>query len=236
MTKPDMTEPDMTKPDTTTMIIVHRCFRDQFAALPALIHGVPDGDASRAGVLVDFLTELTTALHYHHVAEDEALWPLLMSRVDDTSSILKMEEQHERIGELIDLALAHASAFRTSGRDHRGQVLASTLHALSTALNEHLDEEEAVALPLAEQHVTVAEWAHVGEVGHASIAKDRMLVVLGYILHSATPDQRSFFLAQNPLAARVAWKLLGRRKFEADFRRVYGHPSKNAVKAGPTSR
>lgn len=226
----------MTKPDTTNMIIIHQCFRDQFAALPALIRTVPDGDATRSGILVDFLIELTTALHYHHVAEDEALWPLLLSRANDTATILSMEEQHERIGELTDRALSQASAFRTSGRDHRGDQLATTLETLSEALDEHLDEEEAVVLPLAEQHLTIAEWARVGEIGHASIAKDRMLVILGYILHSATSEQRSLFFAQSPFAARVAWKLLGKRKFEADYRLVYGHPSKKAVSAGPTSR
>lgn len=225
-----------TQPDTNNMVIIHQCFRDQFAALPTLIHSIPDGDATRAGVVVDFLTELTTALHYHHVAEDEALWPVLLGRVKDTSAILSMEEQHERIGELIDLALGQASAFRSSARSRRGDALADTLTSLSTALNEHLDDEEAIALPLAEQHLTIEEWALVGEIGHASIPKNRMLVILGYILHSATPDQRTFFLAQNPLAARLAWKLLGKRKFEADYQRVYGYPSKNAVNAGPTSR
>lgn len=225
-----------TRPNTENMVIIHQCFRDQFGALPALILGIDDGDSPRARILVDFLIELTTALHYHHVAEDEALWPLLLSRADDSSTILKMEEQHERIGELIDLSLAQASAFRTSARDHRGEQLAATLTTLAAALNEHLDEEEAVALPLAEKHLTRAEWDHVGEIGHASIPKDRMLVILGYILLGATEEQRAFFLAQSPLPARIAWKLLGRRKFEADYRRVYGQPSKNAVSAGPTSR
>jgi iron-sulfur cluster repair protein YtfE (RIC family) len=225
-----------TQPDTDNMVIIHQCFRDRFVAMPSLITAVPDGDTDRAGVLVDFLIELTTALHHHHVAEDEALWPLLLNRVGDTSAILTMEEQHERIGELIDRALAQASAFRASAREHRGEQLAVTLTALSAALNAHLDDEEAVALPLAEKHLTVAEWAHVGEIGHASIPKDRMLVFLGYILLSATDRQRAYFLAQSPLPARIAWKVLGRRKFEADYQRVHGHPSKNAVSAGPTSR
>lgn len=99
---------------------------------------------------------------------------------------------------------------------------AQTSTALSTALNTHLDDEEAVALPLAEQHLTVAEWDRVGEVGHASIPKDRMLVFLGHILRSATPEQRARFLAQSPLAARIAWRLVGKRTFDADYRRIYG--------------
>lgn len=219
------------------MVIIHQCFRTQFADLPALIRAVPDGDADRAGILVDFIGELTTALHYHHVGEDEAMWPVILERMDgDVAPILELEEQHERIGELIDRVLALASAFRTSARDHRGELLAATLAELSTALDEHLDEEESVALPLVEQLLDVQEWARVGEIGHASIPKDRMLVILGYILLSATPSQRDFFLAQSPLAARIAWKIMGRRKFEADYRRVHGQASKNALNAGPTSR
>lgn len=225
-----------TQPDTSNMVIVHQCFRDNFAALPALVDAVDDGDAARAGIVVDFLVELTTALHHHHVAEDEGLWPLLLGRADAAAAILRMEEQHERLGELIDLSLTQAAAFRTSARSDRGHQLSTTLSALSAALNEHLDDEESVALPLAEAHLTVAEWAHVGERGHAAIPKDRMLVILGYILLSATDEQRAFFLKQSPLPARIAWKLLGRRKFETDYRHVYGQPSKNAVNAGPTSR
>ncbi|SNS42641.1 hypothetical protein [Rhodococcoides kyotonense] len=63
-----------------------------------------------------------------------------------------------------------------------------------------------------------------------------MLVILGYILLSATREERAFFLARSPLPARIAWRLVGRRTFEADYRRVYGQPPKKAVSAGPTSR
>lgn len=217
------------RPDTTNMIVIHRCFRTQFAALPSLVRDVPDGDAARAGVVVDFLGELTTALHHHHVGEDEVLWPLLLDRSDDRARIFELEEQHERIGELLETSLAQASAFRGGARSSRGDRLADVLAALSAALNTHLDDEEAVALPLAEQHLTVAEWAAVGDVGHAAIPKDRMLVFLGYILHSASPEQRAYFLAQSPLAARLAWRFVGKRTFEADYRRVHGRRSSRAA-------
>ncbi len=220
------------RPDTTDMIVIHRCFRTQFAALPSLVRAVADGDSARAGIVVDFLGELTTALHHHHVGEDEVLWPLLLERADDHARILELEEQHERIGELIDASLAQASAFRTSARPSRGERLADMLTSLSAALNTHLDDEEALALPLAEQHLTVAEWAAVGEVGHASIPKDRMLVFLGYILHSASPEQRAFFLAQSPFAARLAWRFVGKRTFEADYRRVHGRAPTSGAAEG----
>lgn len=226
----------LSRPDTTDMVIVHRCFRRQFEALPALIRSVPDGDAERASVVLGFLTELAMALHHHHLAEDQVMWPILLERLDDGATVLRMEEQHERIAELLDLALTQGSAFRTSAREHRGDQLATTLTALSVALNTHLDDEEAVILPLVREHLTVEEWAGVGEAGHAAIPKDRMLVFLGYLLIGTTKDERAFFLARSPLAARIAWKVMGRRRFEADYRRIYGRCSNSALSAGPTSR
>ena len=69
-----------TKPDTHAMVVVHRVFRREFDLLPDLIEGVRAGDTERAAVLAEHLTGLVGALHHHHQAEDDLIWPLLLER------------------------------------------------------------------------------------------------------------------------------------------------------------
>ncbi|WP_245717604.1 hemerythrin domain-containing protein [Nocardia jejuensis] len=211
------------RPDTADMVLVHRAFRRHFDALPALVGGVADGDTTRARRLVEFLTELDTGLHHHHSAEDELMWPLLLERAEtDGALILRMEEQHERIAELIARADRHAAEFATAAHPQVREHLVATLSALATALDEHMTEEETFVLPLAERVMTAHEWEALGERGRGAVPKDRQLVFLGFVLQGVPHADRRKFLSDMPFAARVAWRLLGRRAFAKEYRSIYG--------------
>jgi hypothetical protein len=211
------------RPDTREMVVIHNVFRRIFGDLPGLIRGVPNGDAIRAGVLADAFVEVATGLHHHHTNEDELLWPTLLERVQvERSFVLRAEEQHERVHELLERGHVRAASFRTDPSAEKREAFAATVADLDAALREHMADEEAYILPLVERHMTVAEWAQLGERGRASIPKDRLLVQLGWILEGVGPDERREFLAQLPIPARLAWRLVGRRKFEQERRRIYG--------------
>jgi hemerythrin-like domain-containing protein len=215
--------PSTARPDTTEMVFVHNCFRQLFRALPGLVLAVPDGDVARAAVVVDFLAELTTALHHHHEGEDELMWPLLLEQAPlDSALILTMEEQHERIAELYRRATDDAAGFVATAGIGDGAQLADTLTELNAALDEHLHDEEVHVLPLVEQVMTVGQWQALGERGRAGIPKDRQLVFLGFLLAANTPERGREFLKSMPAPARLAWKLLGRRTFAREYRRIYG--------------
>ena len=186
--------------------------------------GVPDGDTDRAAVIVDFLAELTAALHHHHEGEDELMWPLLLERAPmDSALILRMEEQHERIAELYQRAAYSAAGFAGPPTRQSGADFADTLTELVAALDEHLHDEEVHILPLVEQVMTVAQWEALGERGRAGMPKDRQLVFLGFLLAANTPDRGREFLASTcRLPARIAWKVMGRRVFAREYRRIYG--------------
>jgi len=218
-----MTSAAMARPDTAEMVFVHNSFRQQFGALPGLVRAVPDGDVERATVVVDFLAELTTSLHHHHEGEDELMWPLLLERAPlDSALILAMEEQHERIAELYRRAEENAATFGRAADLDSGAELADTLAELDAALTEHLHDEEVHILPLVEQVMTVAQWEALGERGRAGIPKDRQLVFLGFLLNANTPERGREFLRSMPAPARIAWKLMGRRMFAKEYRRIYG--------------
>ena len=215
------------RPDTHEMVVVHRVFREGYRELPALLRGVPAGDTARAAVVVDHLVELSTALHHHHTNEDETLWPLLLERVladapEHRALVLRMEEQHERVAVLLERALELGAAFRATAAPGTGEQAASTVEALSVALEEHLHDEETLVLPLVQEFVTVAEWEAAGERGRASIPKDRLLVQLGTILSHCSPAEQREFLAKLPLPARIAWRVVGRRTYRAERARLLG--------------
>ncbi len=218
-----MTAAATARPDVAEMVFVHNSFRQQFGALPGLVRAVPDGDTERAGVIVEFLRELTTSLHHHHEAEDELMWPLLLEKAPmDSALILRMEEQHERIGELYQRAAQNSKTFTVTADAPGRDDLAETLSDLNGALAEHLYDEEVHILPLAERVMTVDEWNALGERGRGGIPKDRQLVFLGFLLMANTPERGREVLAHLPTPARVAWKLLGRRTFTKEYRRIYG--------------
>ncbi|MRH87786.1 hemerythrin domain-containing protein [Nocardia sp. SYP-A9097] len=205
------------------MVLIHRAFRRHFAALPDLVRGVADADITRARRIVEFLTELGTGLHHHHTGEDELMWPLLLERAKtDGALILRMEEQHERIAELTARADRQAEEFAGSAQPRVREQLVVTLSALAAALDEHMAEEEAAILPLVERVMTPREWAALGERGRGAVAKDRQLIFLGFILQGVPHAEQRKFLADMPFAARLAWRLLGRRAFAREYRSIYG--------------
>jgi iron-sulfur cluster repair protein YtfE (RIC family) len=211
------------RPDTREMVIVHNVFRRLFGDLPGLIRAVPDGDVARAAIVCGAVDELAGGLHHHHTTEDELLWPVLLERVElERSFVLRAEEQHERLHELLELVSVQVVPFRASARAADRDALATTLAELDAALREHMADEERDILPLVETHLSVAEWEAMGERARSGIPKDRMLVQLGWILDGLSPDERRAFLRNMPFAARIAWRLIGRRTWAKDRDRVYG--------------
>ena len=211
------------RPDTREMIIVHNVFRRLFGDLPGLVRAAEPGDVARARVLADVYTEISTALHHHHSGEDELLWPVLVQRVEaDRGFVLRAEEQHERVHELLERAKPQADAFAQTASASARDALAATIEELDAALRDHMADEERYILPLVEKHLTVAEWEQLGERGRASIPKDRLLVQLGWILDGVPPADRREILGKLPLPARIAWRLIGRRTFEKERRTLYG--------------
>jgi hypothetical protein len=211
-------------PDTREMVLVHNVFRRLFGDLPWLVADVADGDLARAAVLADVFDEVGAALQHHHGIEDELLWPTLLPRVAaDGALVLRAEEQHERVHELLERGRVQVRAFRATATAAAREAFVATLGELFTVLDEHLAEEETHILPLVEAHLSVAEWKRLGERARASLPKDRLLIQLGWILDAVPRAERRAVLADLPVPARVMWKLVGQRRWQQERRRIYEH-------------
>ena len=207
--------------DTSDMVIVHRMFRRECALLPQLVAAVAGGDLARARTVAGHAREVLDMLHHHHVGEDELLWPRLSARTRFHADLLaRMDSQHQGLAVLLEHAATAFTAWQHAPTAPTSTALTTLLEQLSAGLNEHFDEEEAAVLPIVERVITAAEYQEVGQRGLVSIPLTRRLVVLGYLLEGATPQERSDFLAAVPAPARLAYRLIGARQHRHETTRL----------------
>ena len=209
--------------DTTDMVIVHRMFRRECALLPQLVAAVADGDVARARTVAGHAREVLDMLHHHHVGEDELLWPRLSARTRLHADLLaRMDSQHRGLAVLLERAATAFVEWQDAPTVHTSTPLTIVLAQLSTELNVHFDEEEAEILPIVERVLTAVEYEELGRRGLVSIPITRRLIVLGYLLEDATPEERTVFLAAIPRPVRIAYRLIGRRQHRNETTRLRG--------------
>ena len=198
--------------DTWEMVVIHRWFKREFAALPALVRGVAPGDGDGARYVAEFAGMMTGLLHHHHVGEDEMLWPKLLARVGglDRELVQRMERQHEVVGTALERVDELLPRWRQGADQATRDELAAVLDGMSGPLTEHLTEEENEVLPLVSVHITQAEWDALGRNGASSMPKGaKGFDVIGMILQESTPQERAGFLRLLPVPVRLLYKLVG---------------------------
>lgn len=208
-------------PDVHEMVVVHRVFRREFAALPDLIRAVGDGARGRAAIVAEHLRLLLDGLHLHHTGEDVVLWPLLLTRAAPSTRFVEtMQDQHEAVEECVAGIEDALVAWRDDPTGQARERLAGLVEALHRTLVEHLDLEEREILPLIVRHVTVAEWRSVGEHGKDAMTARQLPLMFGSILEDADPDERRKMLATLPLPVRWLMATLGVRQYRRYISRV----------------
>jgi hemerythrin-like domain-containing protein len=187
------------RPLIQQMVVIHRVFRREFGLLPALIRGVADDDVERAKVVADHATHLLRFVHVHHSGEDEFLWPVLLERVEvEADLIRRMEDQHLHVAALLPRAQEQLPGWAAQPSPERGEELAATFEDIASVLGEHLGEEEKQILPLVETHLSVDEWARLGQHATGSMSPPDLMATLAAILEEADDDERAMFTAVLP--------------------------------------
>ena len=218
-----MTDVISSKPDVHDMVVVHRTFRRSCAELPDLVRGLRPGDTARAGLVVDAVRFMLMGLEAHHLSEDEFLWPRLAARaVVQAEAITRMEEQHHRLEELVTQVRGALDGLAADPRQPLCEQVAAQLAELGSVLTAHMDEEENTILPLAAEHLSVAEWEELGEISLAKLEKKHLLRAFSALMAVATPEEQQTILTKAPLPARLLWRLSGRRSQARWEARLHG--------------
>lgn len=208
--------------DAFEMALVHSIFRKELELAPALIRSVQPGKRGRLRRVAGHIANVLAALHHHHIAEDELLWPKLHDRIPmNAGEIQRMETEHEFIAKSavsvkLRLAewLATASATHLATHSRAAQMLISEIQALGDLVGDHLGAEEERIVPLINANLTDAEWRAVTERGGRFLSGRNIgfgLAFVGMVLEACTAEQRRRFLAGMPLPQRLLVKLFARR-------------------------
>jgi hypothetical protein len=136
--------------------------------------------------------------------------------------LARMDSQHRGLAVLLERAATAFVEWQDAPTVHTSTPLITVLAQLSTELNVHFDEEEAEILPIVERVLTAVEYEELGRRGLVSIPITRRLIVLGYLLEDATPEERTVFLAAIPRPVRIAYRLIGRRQHRNETTRLRG--------------
>ena len=203
--------------DAFDMAIAHRAFRNGLNDALLLVRDVEAGDTARSAVVGAHLEFIVAALHHHHAAEDELIWPKLHARAPASAGdIARMEQAHLGIAGADAKVMSVLASWVTSADARLAQQLAEALEDLSARVNEHLADEERNVVPLINQHITPEEWQKCVARGAAFITRRNLrlgLVLSGLVLDASSPDEVRRLLAIVPLPQRILIRLLARRTF-----------------------
>jgi iron-sulfur cluster repair protein YtfE (RIC family) len=194
--------------DFTTMYATHEAFRRDLVRLEAAVAG---GRAAAKEVRAGW-ANLSAQLRVHHAVEDEWLWPHLIERVRDRPDALTLiadlEAEHARLDLLLE-GLARAL-------DTRAADLAEHVRRLTAVLDRHLVREEDEALPLIQEVLTPADWAHFERAMGRRQGVRGAAAYVPWIIDGISGTDRERFLARLPVRVRainrVAWTPWYRRR------------------------
>ncbi len=224
------TTSDRTGCDTEDMVVIHRMFRRLFRDGPVLVGNVRPGDDEHRRPVVDHLLQLTAALHNHHRTEDEHLWDRLTAKAPGCAVHVRlMQQQHAAMAERLTDADRVLTAWRGSGSEADAAASLAAMSEVLRSLDEHLGDEERRILPEASRAMTQKEWDVIGRVARAEkthvpefVQPVSPMVQLGLMLDGLDEQGLKEVRRVLPRPAIVLYTLLGKRRFAAYRKKVYG--------------
>ncbi|KIH99590.1 hypothetical protein LP52_06900 [Streptomonospora alba] len=208
--------------DSRDMIGAHDAMRREFGAMPALIAGVPAGDADGTDVVARHVLMMVDFLHAHHTSEDDHVWPRLRERCpDDVEPLIEtMDRQHAFIDGELEALAAGGRRWRASADATDRDAVAAVAERLLPALYEHLELEEERILPLIDRYLTEREWKAAVEASFGKVTFARRLLMLGMALNEASEEQAQLLRAAVPAVVWHVGRPIGSRLYRTHRRRL----------------
>ncbi|MFC4053415.1 hemerythrin domain-containing protein [Actinomadura syzygii] len=195
----------MAKYDWTAMYVMHNALRRELEHL-AKVAARPEEEARRVLAEAPGWELFKKALHVHHGAEDEVLWPAmreaLAGRPDDLALMDAMEAEHAVIDPVIEAIDAGA------------EPLAPLVEALNGGVTAHLKHEEEAALPLIDEVLAPEHVARFGQVHGTKIGPDGPRV-FPWLLDGVDEETAAAMLGVLPEPARAAFETAWRPAYAA---------------------
>jgi iron-sulfur cluster repair protein YtfE (RIC family) len=185
-------------PEWAIMYALHDAFRRDLDALLA-------ASANSAAVRARW-DNFREQLHFHHVAEDEAMWPLVKAKLvanrKGLALIDAMEEEHHQIDPML-VMVGDAMAM-----DSDWARVTALLSRMRDTLEVHLAHEEADTLPLISETMTPAELGAIFTALGRKGGVKRAAVMFPWALSDADPDLRDRVLGNLPSPVRLLYRVV----------------------------
>jgi hypothetical protein len=185
--------------DVSFMYAMHNAMRRDLARLE---RASADLSSARGGWEV-FREEL----EFHHRAEDDDLWPQLRPMIDtqDQRVIDEMVAEHARV----------TPAIEKVARALNGQADAEpAVDAFVRLVREHLDHEEALALPIVERCFSDVDWhRYMRTERRKRGSKGTQFLV--WVLDDAAPSDAATVLQELPPPARLVYRSVLKPRYDA---------------------
>ncbi len=202
----------ITESQLTGFLSMHAGFRTEFGRL-AEAFTIP-GDDRRVALLEEHLALVLDILHAHHTHEDDHLWPHLIDAAPQAADDLAaLEAEHDVLDPLIRSVADTTVATADRARD---------LAALHRLVNDHLDHEERVAVPLMLAHLEPADIERDRRKALTEIGRRRMPTVFGWIASCLDDAHLEATLAEQPRLVRVLFRRFWWPAYVQRMQAMYG--------------
>ena len=198
--------------DMTMMYVMHHAFRRDLDAFAAAVRGTPTGERRTWQLLADRWGLFAEALHEHHTAEDDLIWPELeqLGTPEDRATLASMEAEHGEIDPVLESCAAGFRRLATHADEDARAALAVRVVAARECLRRHLAHEETDAIAIVQRLVTPEHWATIEARinGDGSLRQAARLVP--WVLHGLPREalERVFGAGGTPF--RLIWRLTRR--------------------------
>lgn len=200
-----MTEPGTYETETGDMRVVHEALLAAFDAADALVAGA-GSDAARVATVATFFENVLEFLHVHHEGEDDLLYPRIVQRCTEHSTLLEqIDKEHALLNEPMAAARGAIAAWAADPTPDTGAVVATSLDIVEGTLRPHLRIEEDLVLPIAAAHLSPEEWGELPAHSMQSFSGDKPWLPFGLILEQLDAPQRAAMLSHLPPPVHEAW-------------------------------
>jgi len=153
-------------------------------------------------------------LHHHHHTEDDAVFPaLLAARPDLTDLVTTLEDDHQRLIEVMDGVQSAIHGFEQQPDAAHQQAIHDGVVAVRELFFPHLDIEDEKILPAIAESIPPKEWERMDSAALKSIPRQHLPMAVGALdeLIQALPDVEQ--PPPPPLPIRVMLALSWRKKW-----------------------
>jgi hypothetical protein len=211
-------------------VVLHQLVRRELRLLAELSTWAAADDGARSAALTQHADLIGRVMLHHHAAERELLWPALLQatpaerETELRTAVLAWTDRCRRIDHMLRDVSTAARQWAVAGTCPARDRFAMACLDLADAVDAHTDAEERTLLPLVAAHLDAGAWAAIIRQARCPLTPREQLLVVGLALEDTPEADRARLVEGLPRSWRVAWKLLGTRRYRAAVVRLRGAP------------